>query len=360
MVKKYITQNRQKKNTLSDIFAFILERKTTSRREIEAETGFSWGTVSQNVALLIEKGYVVEEKSENTGAGRTAYILKPSTDKTVSIGLDINLSGLSCEVVALDSRIISKFEADLTARTQSGIIAEAESLLESVNSWCSENSLTVFSLGIAMQGSVNGRLGVSSLFPNIPDWEPINIKEHFAAKYALPVYLGHDPKCMLLGQTYKEKTDNCVLLRVDGGIGMAVSLDGTILDDTDRFELGHTLAVPNGKKCSCGKRGCLEAYGSLSAIGSGTDAVMSSPEKFEKELREAGKRLSAALYNTYIMFRPQKLILTGKAASLSAFTEGALSSLDGCELDISVDPGISAAYGAAVESIRSAVRSFII
>ena len=354
MAKKYITQDRQKKNTLSDIFAFILESKNTTRREIEAETGFSWGTVSSNVALLIEKGYVLEEKSpESTGAGRTTYILKPSSDGTVSIGLDINLSGLSCEGVALDSRLIKRFEAALNARTQAEVIKEAEALYEEAASFCSENNLSVFSLGIAIQGSVNGRLGISSVFPTIPDWQPYNIKEHFSGKYSLPVYLGHDPKCMLIGQMQIKRYDNCVLLRVDGGIGMAISLDGVILDDTDRFELGHTLTVPNGKICSCGKRGCLEMYGSLSALDGSAD----NPEN---ELRTAGKYLSAALYNTYVMLKPESLILTGKAASLPAFTESALSLLNGCEIDICVDPDISAAYGAAVEAIKSAVRSFFI
>ena len=63
MAKKYLTQDRLKKNTLADIFVFILEKKQTTRREIEYETGFSWGTVSANVAFLLENGYIKEEKS---------------------------------------------------------------------------------------------------------------------------------------------------------------------------------------------------------------------------------------------------------------------------------------------------------
>ena len=53
MSKKYITQDKLKKNTLADIVIFILEKKQTTRREIEHETGFSWGTVSANVAFLL-------------------------------------------------------------------------------------------------------------------------------------------------------------------------------------------------------------------------------------------------------------------------------------------------------------------
>ena len=365
MAKKYITQERLKKNTLSDIFILILEKKQTTRREIEYETGFSWGTVSANVAFLLEKGYIKEEKSEQSGvAGRTTYLLKPTSDNVVSLGLDINRSELSCEVVALDSSVIKKFSTDFTAQTQADVLTQSETLCQTAIDWCAENGLQVFSLGIAIQGSVNGRLGISARFPNIEDWQAYSIKEHFAKKFCLPVYLGHDPKCMLLGEMYRKKYDNCVLIRIDNGIGMAVSLDGKILDDTERFELGHTLAVLGGRRCSCGKQGCLEVYGTLSAISAtqknDIESLFKSPEKFETELAEAGAYFSKALYNIYTLLKPQRLILTGNATRLDRFTESAISLLREESVDIVVDPEISAAYGAAVESAKSAIRSFII
>ena len=365
MAKKYITQERLKKNTLSDIFILILEKKQTTRREIEYETGFSWGTVSANVAFLIEKGYIKEEKSEQSGvAGRTTYLLRPTSNSVASIGLDINRSGLSCEIVALDSRVIRSFESEFTAQTQADVLAQSEELCQRAINWCAENGLRIFSLGIAIQGSVNGRLGISMRFPNIDDWQAYSIKEHFAKKFSLPVYLGHDPKCMLLGETYRERCDDCILIRIDNGIGMSVSLDGKILDDTERFELGHTLAVPGGRRCSCGKEGCLEVYGTLSAISATAKndigSLFKSPEKFEAELKEAGAYFSKALYNVYTLFKPQKLILTGNATELDCFIESAISPLHDECVDIVVDPEISAAYGAAVESVKSAIRSFIL
>ena len=126
MAKRYITQGTLKNTTLANIFIFILERKQTTRREIESETGFSWGTVSSHVTFLIEKGYVTEEKSEQSNVGRATYLLKPNAMHTVSIGLDINRSGLSCEVVGLDSTVKKKFEAEFCAKTQSEVIGQAE------------------------------------------------------------------------------------------------------------------------------------------------------------------------------------------------------------------------------------------
>ena len=127
MGKKYLTQDKIRKNTLSDIFLYILEKKQTTRREIEHETGFSWGTVSENVAYLIDNDYVTEEKNKQKGiVGRTTYILKPTSDKVASIGLDINLSGFSCTILALDSHVINKMEAKFTAKTQKELLSQSE------------------------------------------------------------------------------------------------------------------------------------------------------------------------------------------------------------------------------------------
>ena len=290
--------------------------------------------------------------------------MKPASNGIVSIGLDINRSGLSCEVVGLDSDVKKKFEDPFKADTQLEVIKQAENLCQTAIAWCREKGQRVFSLGIAIQGAVNGRLGVSLRFPNIADWKAYDIKEHFAQKFDLPVYLGHDPKCMLLGEMCLQKSDNCVLVRIDAGIGMAVSLDGKILDDTERLELGHTISVPNGKKCSCGKYGCLEAYASVCAIaesaGVTQEEIFVAPEKYQKEIESAGEYMATALYNTYVMFRPQRIILTRKGVRLDQYIEKALSLLKNEEVEICIKADVSAAFGAAVESMKSAVKAFII
>ena len=363
MAKKYITGDKLKKNTLADIFILILEKRQTSRREIEYETGFSWGTVSANVAYLLEKGYIVEEKSKQNGAaGRTTYVLKPTSEGVCSIGLDINRTGLSCEVVGIDSEVKMRFEAPFAAETSAEVIACAEALCQTAVDRCREHNIKLFSLGIAMQGAVNGRLGISTRFPGINDWQAFDVKSHFSRKFNLPVYLGHDPKCMLLGEMCRNKFNNCVLVRIDEGIGMAVSLDGRILDDTERLELGHMTAVRGGRRCNCGRAGCLEAYASLPAIAAEanteTASLFDTPERYTAAFTRAGEHLATSIGSIHVLFKPEKLIFTGKAARLDRFIEQAATLLTEEGVDVSVCPDISAAYGAAVESMKSAIKAF--
>lgn len=361
MAKKYITQGTQKQNTLSDIFTVILERKQTTRREIEAETGYSWGTVSSAVACLIERDYVTEEKSDRGGVGRTTYLLRPNGARYVAVGLDMNRSGLTCEIVGLDLTRRHRMEADFVPGGQEAVIAQAEELCRRAIAWCEENGLQVFSLGLAMQGAVDGRAGLSLRFPAVADWQTFPIKAHFAQRFGLPVYLGHDPKCMLLGEMRRESLCDCILLRIDDGIGMAVSLDGRILDDTERLELGHTVAVRGGAPCGCGRRGCLEAHASVRAIAADAgvtgEELLADPDRFAGQQERAGELMAVALYNAYVMFRPKKIILTGKALRLAKYMECATSSLAGEGVEILPNPDVSAAFGAAAESVRSAVRA---
>lgn len=360
MAKKYITQDMQRKKTLADIFTLILDRGQTTRRQIEGETGFSWGTVSAAVAHLSELGYIKEGKSASTGAGRTTGCLRPAADGYASIGVDINRSGLTYAVMALDSHVIHSQQYPFSAETQAELLAQVEQLCQQAIDWCAAQGLAVFSLGVAMQGTVDSRQVVAVRFPHVADWQPYGLREQLSRRFALPVYLGHDPTCMLLGELYRERCDSCVLVRVDDGIGMAIALDGRILDDTDRLELGHTLAVPEGRPCSCGQCGCLEAYASLSAlpaVARETGDLFTAPTRYHEELMTAGEHLSVALYNIYVLFHPQQLILTGRATRLDAFTQGALSRLHQLPLTVTVDPEISAAQGAAAEAIRSAVKA---
>lgn len=361
-MKKYITQDRLKKNNIADIFIFILEKGSTTRREIEWETGFSWGTVSANVALLIEKGYVIEEKGQKTGAaGRQTLILRPNGEGIVSIGIDVNRTAMTAEVVGLDLSMKKRFVRPFTAQTQAELLLDAEELCREALDFC-KDTYRVFSLGLAFQGAVNGREGISVHFPQIRDWVPYNVKEHFSQKFDLPTYLGHDPKCMLLAELSRKKHSDCVLVRVDEGIGMAVAQDGQILDDTEKFELGHTVAVRNGLACVCGKNGCLEAYASLRGICRRLDISMeellANEEKYASLLSDAADYLTVALYNVCVLFRPQSLILTGRAMELAHFRAAVLDGLKPDVGSVKIDLAISAAFGAAAESMKSAIKKF--
>ena len=96
------------------------------------------------------------------------------------------------------------------------------------------------------------------------------------AMSGLPVALTNDANAAAVGEmTYgaAKGLQNFIMITLGTGVGSGIVIDGKVLYGHDGFagELGHTCAVRGGRRCGCGKLGCLEAY--CSAIGVARTAV---------------------------------------------------------------------------------------
>jgi len=371
----YVTQDNMKQSSLAAVLGYILENGPATRRAIQQASGFSWGTVSENAAELISRGYLCEEKEKPSGsAGRTGYRLKPRGDKIVSIGLDINISDLTAQIVGFDGTILHTINRDCTANTQREVLAAAETLCDDALAVC-KDKYYVMSIGVAFQGAVDNKNGVSLRFPASDGWIPCSIKLLFEEKYRIFTYLDHDPKCMLYAKARELAADathppctNLMLIRIDDSIGMSVMLDGHICEDVDKMEIAHTLAVYKGLPCRCGRHGCLDAYSSIRSIskrcGKPFSYVLAHQDQFSEILEEAIRYLAIALHNAAMLFSPEKIILTGKYIESDADFVNKLapifSELDMVPtrrpIELCADHNSSAAYGAALKSVREAIK----
>ncbi len=357
---KYVTKDKQKLKNLSDILYYIIEKGETTRREIQRETGFSWGTVSEGVSKLIADGYLKEENKSDGKVGRSSSFIKPSGENIVSIGVDVNLTALSAVVLGFDLETKWQKTAPFCAQNQSEVLKWIEDAISEAILSCPKGT-KILSIGIAMQGKVDSISGISYRFPSIKDWKEVNIKEIIEEKFNTSVSVEHDPKCLIFAKTFKQKISDALLLRIDRGIGLAVIGEGKILNDFGKMEIGHTIAVSNGEECSCGKKGCLEAYSSIRGL---ERRAKKSFEEFDesdcdKVFGDACLYLSRAIYNLCMLFSPQKVILTGKLIRDDRFfkkLEAEVQKIEIENVEIERDFDISAAYGAAVLSIKDVIK----
>ena len=87
----------------------------------------------------------------------------------------------------------------------------------------------------------------------------------------LPVYINNNANCQALGEMKNgaaSKHKNIVLITVGNGVGGSVILNREIFEGglTGGSELGHTVIKMGGQQCTCGRKGCLEAYVSIPAL----------------------------------------------------------------------------------------------
>lgn len=301
-MKKYIGLGDMSKVNCSSVLNVIREAKEISRKGISDETGLSWGGMTKIVNKLFEKGYIEETKSTtNIGAGRTPGVITICKDYNVVIGLDINREGLVGCVLNLAGDVLKEYSADIKCESK-------EELLQSIISFASlvvkeHNKKNILAIGVAMQGLVDAENGISIKFPGCAQWVDVPIREILVNHFHYPVFVEHDPNCMLYAAVYHNPTENSVLFRMDRSIGMAVTIDGKILEGNGLLEVAHSIVVPEGNECKCGKKGCVESY---------LRPCLVNGEFREEAAKEMVKVVPVLMHNMVHIFNATNIILTGK------------------------------------------------
>lgn len=125
-------------------------------------------------------------------------------------------------------------------------------------------------ISIAAPGPLDPQSGMIFSSPNL-QWKNVCIKKILGEKFNLPVVLENDANLAGLGESIcgaGKDVSSLFYLTISTGIGGGFILDKEIYQGTsfDAAEIGHTIVLPKGPKCNCGRRGCLEALCSGSAI----------------------------------------------------------------------------------------------
>ncbi|MHC9332795.1 ROK family protein, partial [Clostridium perfringens] len=101
-------------------------------------------------------------------------------------------------------------------------------------------------------------------------WKNFNLKE-ILKTITLPVYFKNNVKCMTLAERLfgsNNNNDNFIFFHISRGMFCSYMYNGKLYAENNLLvgEIGHIIVHPNGELCECGKRGCLQTYGSESCI----------------------------------------------------------------------------------------------
>lgn len=184
------------------------------------------------------------------------------------ISFDIGGINIKHGIVSEAGKIVEKSVTPTKAHTSEKSLMNA--VIELINLYLTENK-DVKGIGISTAGQVCIDTGaVISATENLPDWSGMQIKRNIEEKYNLPVYVENDVNAAALGEMWtgvaKGKKD-FLCLTLGTGIGGAIVHNGDIFRGQNfAGEFGHIVVEKNGCKCTCGGKGCLEQYASVSAI----------------------------------------------------------------------------------------------
>ena len=198
-----------------------------------------------------------------------------------TIGIDLGGTNIAVGLCDEELKIIDKGSVPTKAQREPELIVK--DMAELTRRIIEKNDLTLADIdyvGIAAPGTVNSTTGIIEYANNLP-FLNFPISELFR-KY-LPVarvYIANDANAAALGEALAgaaKNTSSSVMITLGTGVGGGVIIDGKIFAggvNCAGAELGHTVIVAGGRQCSCGRRGCWEAYSSATALSAMTREKM--------------------------------------------------------------------------------------
>ena len=242
------------------------------------------------------------------------------------LALAVDIGGTKMEVGLVDRRgtLIDR-EAVRTDRDK-----RANDLFESLGALI----VRQIQRGIERHGSRIAVVGIGSAGPiesdctsispiNIPAWQRFPLREAVvdgvtqAVGAPVPVFGDLDAKAFALAEGWlgaARGSSNFIGMVVSTGIGGGIVVDGQLLDGAtgNAGHIGHVIVDPDGHRCGCGARGCLEAEASGTAI----EAITGRPptEPTYETMQRTGRLVGIAVASTCNLFDLDLAVVGGSVA----------------------------------------------
>jgi predicted NBD/HSP70 family sugar kinase len=275
------SENRRK------IVNFLYENRDATKKKIAKKLGLSVPTVTLILKDLTQLGLVKETGTLQSSGGRKPTAVHLEYDAKYSAGIAITQNHIRFAIINLGAEIVhyKSIKQHFSANNQYYQLLSKE--LEAFLTQAKLPREKLLGVGIALPGLVNTDKKILEYSPTLQVQDlPI---QAIAKNISYPILADNEANLAGLAEIWHiNDIENAVYLSVNKGVGGAVILGNKIFNGSSgrSGEFGHMTIVKDGLTCSCGKRGCLEAYCSTKTL---TEPNFSDVEEFFSALKLGDK-----------------------------------------------------------------------
>ena len=250
-----------KRRNRIDTLRCILDSGRVSQMELTQRLALSWPTILQNVKELTALGLVREDGMYASTGGRKAKAYAPVRDARLAVGMDLTRDHVSVVLTDLSGELLRQAKGALRFSMEDIYFKYLGGLLRRfVEANGAEDRL--LGVGISLPGVVDEERGV------LRDSHALDLKNMslslFTQQIPWPCRIVNDAGAAGLAEVYGPGAagGDVVYLSLGDTVGGAILRDGRLYrgDHLRAGAFGHMTLVPEGRRCWCGKTGCLDAY----------------------------------------------------------------------------------------------------
>jgi glucokinase len=189
--------------------------------------------------------------------------------KSFSIGIDIGGTNTTCGIVNRHGDILVQEHLRTTDyETPVDFVAAIKTRMEPHIDHFGKDHIKGIGAGAPNSSYYTGEIQPA---PNLPWKQVIPLRKLLEDAFDLPTTITNDANASAIGEMAygaAKGMKDFIMVTLGTGLGSGFVANGQLIYGHDGFagELGHVIAVRNGRLCNCGRHGCLERYSSATGI----------------------------------------------------------------------------------------------
>ncbi len=189
------------------------------------------------------------------------------------VGLDVGGTTMKAGVVDDDGQVLghATFPTEPEKGQVYGLGVMAQTILQAVAN-ARVRMADIAAIGVATPGTMDLKTGYILDPPNLKPWQNVPVRDFIAKTLGKPTAFQNDANAAAMGEYWMgagKGVSSLVMFTLGTGVGGGVIVFGKVLEGEHSHggELGHIkIEMTQPRLCGCGKRGCLEAYASATAV----------------------------------------------------------------------------------------------
>jgi glucokinase-like ROK family protein len=285
---------------LCTVLDLVRSGTAVTRPELVRTSGLGRTVITQRVADLMSYGLLAEGDLGPSTGGRAPRQLRFRCEAGRVLVAELGASSIAVGLTDLRGRLLAHREepADI-ARGPEVLLPRVEQLFDELLATEAGDS-PLWGIGIGVPGPVEFATGRPIAPPIMPGWDGYPVRDRFAERHHVPVWVDNEVNLMALGELrggLAQGARDFVYLKIGTGIGAGLVSEGTLHRGAQGCagDVGHVAVVEDSTVvCRCGNVGCLEALAGGAALGrDATTAALEGRSPFLAEALAAAGHLEA-------------------------------------------------------------------
>lgn len=299
MVEKGLDTTDVRLGNRYSLVKLLYQKKEATRQELLAQMHVSAPTFWSVLRELQELGLVVDGEQLQAKNGRKPMTLKFDYSARTALGIEIFGATATLLLTDLAGTILAHEWTDFRDRIPEGMnsgefFATSEVFRYHVKAFLQRHVLDMsrfLGIGFALHGYVQDGQWIRTDY-TIP-------VQSFVDLFDYPVFFGNAAHLSGFAEVWVKNIRDAVYLTVGFGVGGAIIVDGEVFQGKNNRagDLGHFIVDPNGKKCICGRRGCLATRIGLYNLAE--ENGYESLKQFVSDL-QAGEEKAVQVWQNYL------------------------------------------------------------